>query len=210
MISDFEKLIYNKHLYHFKKHQNKPFKFRKNFDDLDEGTFFYLKKLSLFFNKFKNINLDLFFLAPYSIYKDEKYFDLKYFISPKAIKTYTLYKKQLDKVDPDSSEILESTLNSIKHIKSVCSTNNISTKQYLEFIVPGDSVPLFITDLQKQNVNFYTLFGFEQFKTRLFRNYETYKYILGDVIDSYETFYNNFIKSKKLKILVREGIKKIY
>jgi len=210
MISEFEKLIYNKHLYYYKKHQNKPFRFRKNFDDLNSTQIFYLKKLGLFFNKFKNINLDVFFQAPYNVFKDETFFDLKYFISPKAVKTYTLFKNQLDSLDPDSISILENTASSLKYIKNFCKNNNIASEKYLDFVKQGDSVPAFIDDLQKQNVNFYSLLAFNQFKTKLYRNYETYKYILGDIIDRYDVYYNNFIKSKKLKILVREGIKKIY
>ena len=55
MLSDFEKFIYNKHLSSFKKHQNKPYNIRKNFDDVGDTTTFYVKKLSLFFNKFKRM-----------------------------------------------------------------------------------------------------------------------------------------------------------
>ena len=210
MISDFEKVIYNKHLSIFKKNQNKPFSYRKNFDNLDESTVFYLKKLSMFFSKFKNINVDSFFSAPYLVYKDEKFFDLKFYISPKALKTYTLYKKSLDQQDPDSDNILQKTFESIKHIKKVCNENNLKSKDFINFVAPGNTIPEYIICLQNQNVNMYSLLGFDNFKTSFLKNYETYKYILGDLADKYNVYYNNFIKSKKLKVLVREGIKKIY
>lgn len=210
MISEFEKLIYNKHLQNYKLRQNKPFKFKKNFENLNNDVVFYLKKLSLFFSKFKDINIDLFFLAPYKIYKDENFFDLKFYISPKAIKTYTLYKNQINKLDPDIEQNLIVTINSIKHIKGFCQQKNIPVTKYLEFVDTNQTIPSYIIDLQKQNINFYCLFGFEKFKFSIFKHYETYKYILGDIVDCYDVLYNNFIKSKKLKILVREGFKKIH
>jgi len=209
MLSDFEKLIYNKHLYHYKKAQNRPFSFRKNFDKLDDSTVFYVKKLAIFFNKFKHINIDTFFISPYKVYTDEKYFDLKFYISPKAIKTYTLYNKNVETQNPDSEDVLTLTTNSLKYIKEFCNVNKIPVSSYLEYIIKDNSIPAFIQHLYEQKTNFYCLFGFDKFKEKLSKDYEGYRFILGSVIDSYTELYNNFIRSKKLKILVREGIKKI-
>jgi hypothetical protein len=209
MLSDFEKFIYNKHLSSFKKHQNKPYNIRKNFDDVGDTTTFYVKKLSLFFNKFKNINVEDFFNAPYSLYKDEKFFDLKFFISPKAIKTYNLYKKSSEVADPDSSEVLQKTLESIKFLKVYCRDNNLTPNNYISSLKQGKTIPDYIAHLQNHSINFYTCFGLNNFTTNIKMHYQEYRFILGDVIDQIDTMYNNFVKSKKLKILVREGIKKI-
>lgn len=209
MLSEFEKLIYNKHLYHYKKAQSKPFSFRKNFDKLDESTIFYVKKLAMFFNKFKHINIDTFFISPYKIYTDEKYFDLKFYISPKAIKTYTLYNKNIETQNPDNEDVLSLTTESLRHIREFCNKNNVKVESYLDVYEKNNTLPAFIQHLHEQKTNFYCLFGFNNFKEKLFVNYESYRFVLGSVIDSYTELYNNFIKSKKLKILVREGIKKI-
>jgi hypothetical protein len=209
MLTDFEKSIYNKHLASYKKAQNKPFNFKKNFENLDDSTIFYIKKLSLFFNKFKNIKIVDFFVAPYKIYPDEKFFELKFYISSKAIKAYTLFCKKINVQNPDSDEILERTLNSLKFLKKFCKTNKISIKNYLDYTLPGASVPVYIEHLHNHDINFYVCFGFRDFLVKINKNYESYKFILGDSIDNLSSFYNLFIKSAKLKVLVREGINKI-
>ena len=209
MLTDFEKSIYNKHLASYKKAQGKPFTFKKNFEKLDDSTIFYVKKLSLFFNKFKNIKIDDFFNAPYKIYSDEKYFDLKFYISPKAIKTYTLFCKKINNQNPDNEEILQRTAKSLKFLKDFCKKNNISTKKYLNYVLPDTTVPAYIEHLHNHDLNFYVCFGLESFLAKISMNYESYKFILGDSIDNLSDFYNLFIKSKKLKVLVREGINKI-
>ena len=65
-----EKNIYNKYLAVTRSSQGKPFKLRKQFDDLDDHKTACLKKLSLFFNKFKHVDMDDFFSAPWRIYND--------------------------------------------------------------------------------------------------------------------------------------------
>jgi len=209
MLNDFEKFIYNKHLSCYKKNNNKPYNLRKDFSDLDDSTVFYVKKLSLFFNKFKKINIDDFFNAPYKIYKDEKFFDLKYFISPKAIKAYNLYKNQNESCNPDSEDCLKYTLDSIKFIKQFCKENNISVLNYLDYTKNDETLPSFITHLQEHKINLYTVMGYTNAVAKLNKHFETYKFILGNILENTDNIYNNFIRSKKLKILVREGLKKI-
>lgn len=209
MLTDFEKLIYNKHLSCSRKNQDKPYKFRKDFSNTDSSTVFYLKKLSLFFNKFRQIDIDEFFSAPYNLHTDEKYFDLKYYISPKAVSSYNLYKKQKEVTDPDKKEILEYTALSLKFLKTYCKEKNISLEKYLQYIEEDKSIPAFIEHLQTHKINFYTLMGFSDFNKKMYRYFEEYKFILGNVVENLENIYNQFIRSKKLKILVREGFKKI-
>lgn len=209
MLTDFEKIIYNKHLSCSRKNQNKPFTYRKDFSDLDTSTVFFVKKLSMFFNKFKQIDVEEFFSAPYKLHTDEKYFDLKFYISPKAISTYNLYKKQKETIDPDNKESLEYTASSVKFLKAFCKEHNIFLAEYLNYIEQGKSIPAFIEHLQTHKINFYTLMGFTDFNKKMYRYFEEYKFILGNIIENLESIYNQFIRSKKLKILVREGLKKI-
>jgi len=209
MLNDFEKLIYNKHLSCYKKVNKQPFNFRKNFDELDESTIFFLKKLSLFFNKFKNINIDIFFKAPYEIYKDEKFFDLKFYISPKAVKAYNLYTKQLEFLEPDSIECLTYTTQSLKFIKNFCNENNIKVSEYIDFVSKDNTLPAFVSHLQNHNINFYSIMGYDNSITKISKHFETYKFVLGNILENIDNIYNMFIKSKRLKFLVREGLKKI-
>lgn len=209
MLNDFEKLIYNKHLIASRKNKNSPFNIRKDFSTLNESNIFYIKKLAMFFNKFKKINIDDFFNAPYFIYPEENYFDLKFYISPKAIKTYNLFIKNRELSLPDSPDTLKFTANSIKFISVFCKQNNLQLCKYLEYFAPNETLPAYISHLQNHQINFYSLFGLDGFKRNLFKRYETYKFILGDVIDNTDNLYQNFLMSKKLKVLVKEGFKKI-
>jgi hypothetical protein len=209
MLSDFEKFLYNKYLSCTKKAQNKPYTLRKDFSNIDSSTAFYLKKLSLFFNKFKQIKIDDFFGAPFGLHKDEKYIDLKFYISPKAVNMYNMYKKQKETQDPDTTDNLKHTASSLKFIKNYCSTHNIHIKDYLNFTENTNTLPAFVGHLQSHDVNFYSLMGFNDFMKQLTQNFETHKFVLGDVIDNIHEIYSNFVRSKKLKVLVREGIKKI-
>jgi hypothetical protein len=207
LISDFEKQIYNTYLSTYKKAQGKPFTYRKKFDDIDESTAFLLKKLAIFFNNYKAVKLADFFQAPYKIY-NEQFFDLSFYISPKATKAYTLYQKKIQTENPDNSEILEFTANSLKFIKNFCNSKNINVKDYLNYA--DGSTPFYMKHLQEHNVNFYSLFGYNDFHKR-FKSigYELSRFMLGDITDSVDTMYNNFVKSTKNKVLVREGLKKI-
>ena len=74
-----EQYIYNCYLETSRKLNNKPFKYRKDFEGFEEKEEYILvSKLSRFFAKYSNINIKDFFEAPYFVY-NEKYFDLKFF-----------------------------------------------------------------------------------------------------------------------------------
>ena len=96
-----DKSIYNTYLRVSRTKQNKPFRYRKNFDKFDDDpSFVFVKKLSLFFTKFPHIKLNDFFEAPYNVYLDNSpYYDLKYYTTPKAVKVYGLYMKKRDAED---------------------------------------------------------------------------------------------------------------
>ena len=85
-VTDFEQHIYNTHLKISRQKRNQPFRYRKDFTDLDIKQIFYLKKISLFLKNFTHINLEEFIKAPYDIYPDELYFDLQYYTTLKATK----------------------------------------------------------------------------------------------------------------------------
>jgi len=207
MIDAFESHIYNNFLIAHRKHKNLPFKLRKDFNNIEEDKVFLLKKLSSFFKNYKNINYQEFFEAPYKVYGGE-FYDLSYFISPKAIKAFTLYQKQKQQDDPDNIEILNYTLNSLKFIKNFCKENNISPIQYLNH--KTGIVNTYLLHLKEHKINFYSLFGYTNFFNFFKKNnYEELKFLLGDVVDSVDILYHKYIKSSKNKALVENGIKKI-
>ena len=71
-----EQYIYNCYLETSRKLNNKPFKYRKDFEGFEEKEEYILvSKLSRFFAKYSNINIKDFFEAPYFVY-NEKYSEL--------------------------------------------------------------------------------------------------------------------------------------
>lgn len=91
MCTDFEKQIYNLHLKEYRKAKNQPYRERKNFDKLSEDKKTVLTRLSLLFNNNRDIIISDFFKAPYEVYQDGTFFDLKFFTSQKAIKIYKIF-----------------------------------------------------------------------------------------------------------------------
>jgi len=205
VITEFDKLIYNTYLKASRQSNNSPYKFRKNFDRIDEQTFICLKKLSSFFKRFPNIKMEDFFNAPFRLYKDETYFPLDFFISLKATKAYTLIQKQVNMLDPDVDEQLKFIKESLVFIFNFCKSKNISFSSYLFHKTKNENS--FVLHLKERKVSIYSLFGFNNFE-KIFKSKdsEVLKFILGD------EFYNNFsvfktklLNSKKAFNLVTQG-----
>ena len=110
-----EKVIYNNFLEVSKKINNKPVRYRKNFDNFPDENYILITKLSRFFSKFNHLKVKDFFEAPYFVY-DENYFDLKFYLSQKAIKSYTLYNDKFLLNNPDDGKTLSQMQESIKFI----------------------------------------------------------------------------------------------
>ena len=90
-MTQFEQVIYNKYLAISRLMLKKPFKLRKDFKGFENTkNYLYVQKLANLFNRNPEIDLQLFFEAPFKIYKDESYFDLKFYNSRKALKVYRI------------------------------------------------------------------------------------------------------------------------
>ena len=81
IITEREKFIYNTYLRVHRTKQNKPFRYRKQFDDFqDNENYIHVKKLGAFFKKFSHIEPEVFFNAPYNLYPDDNsIYDLKFY-----------------------------------------------------------------------------------------------------------------------------------
>ena len=85
-----EKEIYNHYLKALAEASGRPYKKRINFDNFKPADYEALKKLALFFNKYKHIYPFNFFRANFSI-TGEKYLQLDYFNKYKSIANYSKY-----------------------------------------------------------------------------------------------------------------------
>lgn len=209
LITEFEKHIYNSYLKVTRSSSNLPYKFRKDFEKVDDKLYVALKKLSSFFKKYPHIKVEDFFKSPYLLYKDEKYFPLEYFISLKAIKSYTVFNKQQINLDPDSEEQLANIKKSLVFIYNFCRSQNIPVKNYIFHKTNNEYS--FMIHLKEHNVNVYALLGFTNFEKLLKgSDAEIAKFIIGDEIyNNIQIFRTRLYNSKKASKLVELGLKKI-
>lgn len=208
-LTDFEQLIYNTHLRISRSRKGLPFKYRKDFSHLNDCYVNSLKKISIFLAKFPHIKLENFIKAPYEIYSDEEHFELDYYTTLKATKAYTLYEKRLETMDPDTTEQLTNTIDSLKFISNFCKEQNIAVDNYIEHVTGNTSS--YILHLKEHRVNVYSLFGFPTFERSIrATDTELLKFILGeDFLSNLPGFRLKFFASKKAKVLVELGIQKI-
>ena len=157
-MTEFEKIIYNTFLQTSKGVNNKPVRYRKDFTKFEENeNYIYINKLSAFFTKFKHINVKDFFEAPYFVY-DENYFDLKFYCSHKAIKTYTAYNDNYILNNPDDPNTLLKLKESISFIYEFCKSKNIKPQHYINHI--EGNYNSFFKHIKERNINFYIIFSF--------------------------------------------------
>ena len=209
MLSDFEQRIYNEYLKTSRQAKSQPYRLRKNFDDIPSDVLVYLKRISNILRKFPSIHVNDYFKAPYSIYGTEEYFDLKYFTSQKAIKAYTLYVQKEPDFDPDSEDMLLKVLDSLKFLKDFLSTNNISLQQYPSHMT--NEMKSFILHWKERKIHPYVLI---ELPNALYyirhEDQELLKFMFGEnVYENIQLYTNRYFSSKKLKVLIKQGLKKI-
>lgn len=209
MITDFEKYLYNLHLKITRQQNNKPYNIRKNFSDLSDKDYASLKKLSNFFNKHKEISPESFFSASYKIHKDEKYFELSYFNTLKAIKAYTIYNKDLSNLDPDSEEQLAFTKKSLVFIYNFCKTHNIVMANYLNH--KTNDMFSFLLHIKNRDINLYSVLSFNNLNSLLSKsNVEVLRFMFEEeFLDKVNSKKIKFLNSKKCKHLVITGLDRL-
>ena len=187
-MTEFEKIIYNNFLEVSKKINNKPVKYRQNFDKFPDENYIIITKLSTFFKKFNHINVKDFFESPYFVYS-EKYFDLKFYLSQKAIKAYTLYNDVYLLNNPDNEKTLLKLKESIEFIYNYCKEKNININSYINYREGEFNV--FLKHIKNRDINIFILFSF--------KNYENILSSLdSEIKNMYSSNFNkmNYIRAK--------------
>ena len=209
IVTTHEQHIYNTHLKIQRTRRNQPFKYRKDFSNIDLQTVRYLQKISLFLAKHSHIDLNEFIIAPFKIYPDEEFFNLEYYTTLKATKAYTLYQQKLLTLSPDSQDQLENIQKSLKFILSFCNTNNVPVTEYIEH--KTNNTYSFLLHLKEHRVNVYCLFGFESFDKKIKTvDPDLLSFIIGnDLIVNLPVFRTKYLNSNKAQKFVKLGIQKI-
>lgn len=203
MISKIEEQIYNSHLLASRSAYNKPTRFRKNFKSLPEKDVVCLKKLARFFNSYKNINYNDWFIAPYKVYDgNEQYFDLHYYTTRKALKCYTMYMKQKQVSDPDSDEVITQMREGLSFIYHYCIKHNMTLDEYRVSSI--ENIPTVIAHLKEHKINFYMLHLLEVDAIIKIIEPAILNFIVNDFWTIFSQTRSKFANSKKLKQKTRE------
>ena len=165
-MTELEKRIYNKHMAISRSVRNKAYRLRGNFEGFeDDAKYPYIKKLAIFFSRYPEVNMDLYFSAPYKLYLDVDYFDLQYFASPRAIKTYTIYKQELDKLSPEQH--LEDVKKSLNFIGKYCISNKIQFDDYINIysLMEYSNILEHINDIPEEELRLFFGKNYQDFFT---------------------------------------------
>lgn len=209
-MTDFEQFIYNCYLETSRKANNQPFRYRKDFTDFDKKEeYLYVCRLSKFFSKFPNINVKDFFKAPYAIY-NEKYFDMQYFTTQKAVKAYTIYQTKFLLEDPDNKEVLEKIKDSYVFIYNYCKQNKITFNEYTSNIEPVRKWHEFLLHLKYREISIYALFEFTNFD-KVVQSYdrEIKQFAFGETLHNINLYRTKYYSSSKAKKMCQELFSKL-
>lgn len=153
MLSDTEKKIYNIYLRAQAEHHNRPYKCRKDFSRMTETNILSLKKLSLFFEQYKDVNPYRFFQAGFK-YENNNYPTLDFFTSLKATRLYSRYMTNRYAESVDNEESLRDFKDGILFIYNFIADKDISLNDY-KTCINESGVPWVIIHLKRQNISFY-------------------------------------------------------
>lgn len=202
-LTELEKLLYNKHLAVSRSEKGKPFKLKRDFRDI-VGTpkHKFLQRISTLFKKHPEIEYDTFFRSPYRLYPDVEYFDLEYFSSMRAVRSYTMYRKMQFLQDPDSQ--LESCKESLHFIANFCVKEGIHLHQY-PFHRNSD-VFTWMSHFKQNKINIYTMMEFSDVLSAVQSLAEdVQKFYVGQFVENFKSLYINYIKSEKLRPYLKKA-----
>lgn len=206
MLSNFEKLIYNKYLKFSRRGEG--YKPRQNFDNFKEEDISILQKLAYMFNTYKSINIDDFIEAPFKIYESDAYVPLSFFCTQRAKKCYTVYKQQKELTNVDGDSHIQKIKESLKFIYKFCKEHNKPLNDYLT--IENQSFPYFLQHLKDGNIDIYILFGFDNYQIIVDSiPVDIIALMFEDLYAELERCYHRYAVSKKCKQVIRDGIQKL-
>lgn len=212
MVTALEKRIYNTFLAVSRKKQNKPFKLRENFSNFEQDKNYQnIKKLSHFFNRFGEIDINDFILAPYAIYENDvdAYYELSFYLTQKARKVYSLYMKKKDSNNIESEQTIQKCKDSILFIYKFCKEKKIPLNDYI-LQKTGCIVPDFCVHLKERKVNIYTLLAIEGFEQKFFEiPKDIFALMFGNKYNDFAKIRMMFLRSDNCKRVCKTGLKEI-
>lgn len=207
MIEERHKKIYNSFLRASRVSKNKPYTQRQNFDSITSTVEVALKKLDRFFLSHTSVKYNDFFIAPYTIYHDQEFFDLKFYTTPRAIKCYTEYIKQQEYQDTDSEETIENCKICCINIYKFCRERKITLQEYKTCV--DEATPFYIQHLKDHKINFYTLHSLDIKLPTMQEDANIFRFMFDDFYNTFHKTRLKFIRSTRLKEILRITLSKI-
>ena len=206
-MNELEKRIYNTHLAVSRSLRNKPFKLKTDFTNISPDKQVPLKRLYNFFMRNKEVDMQMYFSAPYKIYTDVEYFDLAYYASLRGVKAYTIYKKQLTETQPDSQ--LSSVKESLSFITKFCLDNKINFEVYSNF-KSNNLEPEWTYHYKHGKINAYVMMEFSNIYTTIQDIPEEEKeLLLGSFGTNFLEYRTRYMNSKVLRPFLKEAFVKV-
>ena len=166
-LTEQHKHIYNLYLRAFRVNNNNPFRPKKDFKDVikDPEKMMALQKIDQVFQKYPAFCSNLYFDAPYKIYKDEKpFYSLKFFGSQKGISTCLAYVKLLRNSNPE--EQFEFIKESYKFIAEFCIEKRIPLEHYTRHCSVAQNDCL--KHLKEHKISWFLIFSVPHFHSLIF------------------------------------------
>lgn len=129
-MTDGEKDIYNAWLKATAIANKRPYRIRKNFDDVDDSVALSLEKLYKISNNFPGINMVDYFLASYNVTGD-KFINLEEFTKLKALRNYKDQNEIIKKSEFGDPERTRRMVAGFSHIIDFCDKNGKTFAQYI-------------------------------------------------------------------------------
>lgn len=196
-LTDFEKRLYNCYLASMAKANNRAYRRRQNFDKIKDEHYVALKKLSSLLLQ-SDVDIPMFFDAPYTIHTDEKYKTLQYYLTPNAIKCYTMLLNRRVKLDADSEENLEYVRTGMRFLLEYCLENNLTLDEY-KLQMTENSIPMCLLHLKQHKINFYIIHALE-LQSELYKlGVDWLSFFITDFENVFRDTKAKFSKSTQLK-----------
>lgn len=207
-VSENQKRLYNKWLYHSRTMRDKPFKPRKQFDDISTLNIVSLQRLERMFARNPQIDEDEYFKAPFILYQEEDHFSLDFFAKMKCIGVFKTYKKKMMELPPDSDYQVQQITDSLKFIAKFCFMNKIRLDEYIHH--QTGVCYSWARHIKERKISPYILMEFTEIYSIIENMPEDERnLLLGEVGSRFLVYRNRYLQSDKVKYLVQKGIERI-
>jgi len=204
-----QQVIYNTHLKSSRANKGKPWRLRKDFSNFDEVDKKKICKIENILTT-KNIDIEDYFNAPYKLWDDESFYELKFFSSFKGIKAYYLWYTKLMFTDPDNTVIVNAVKVGWKNIFDKCKKHKFTSID--DYFNLKSYYPEFLVDLSERKITYFNILAARDYSKIIKRiPKEEVDFIENDFYNTIETLRARYYQSKlkTLNINIKNKLNKI-